>query len=427
MRTATLLTIAAIFYSASAAAKSPNIILIMADDVGQECFGCYGSQQYQTPNIDQMASEGLRFRHCYSQPLCTPSRVKIMTGISNVRNYAGFSILRRDQKTFAHHLKDAGYQTAIGGKWQLFGAEHYAVRFRGKGSLPEQMGFDRHCLWQVKQLGDRFWNPKLTVDGMTKQYDKDQYGPDLVTDYLLDFMTEHASDDAPMLIYYPMILVHNPFLPTPDSTSLAQKDKQKNFEDMVAYMDKLVGRFVATTRQLGIADNTLILFTGDNGTNKAITSRLGDREIRGGKGKTSDAGTREPLIAWWPGTTPQGQVTDQLVDFSDFLPTILQLAGAPAAAKIDGISFAPVLKGDVGAARQWMHCFYHPRPEKGEAVQFVRNQQWKLYRDGRFFQVSEDVDEQNPLDESIAPQQYASLKAALDSIPSQGQKLLQFD
>ena len=259
----------------TAQAKQPNIILIMADDVGYECFGSYGSRQYKTPNLDRMAAEGLRFQHCYSQPLCTPTRVKIMTGISNVRNYAAFSVLRRDQKTFGHYLREAGYNTAIGGKWQLFGAEHYAKQFRGKGSLPQDTGFDHHCLWQVENLGDRFWNPQLTIDGKTTQFDKDDYGPDIVTNYLIDFMTEHADGDAPMFVYYPMILVHNPFLPTPDSESRQSKKNQPNFEDMVAYMDTLVGRIVSHTKELGIADDTIILFTGDNGTNSAITSQLG--------------------------------------------------------------------------------------------------------------------------------------------------------
>lgn len=408
-------------------AKAPNIVLIMADDVGYECFGCYGSKQYQTPHLDKMAAEGLRFRHCYSQPLCTPSRVKIMTGISNVRNYAAFSVLRNDQKTFAHYLKDAGYQTAIGGKWQLYGADHYSEQFRGKGSLPSQMGFDHHCLWQVKKLGDRYWNPMLTIDGTTKQFDKDDYGPDIVTDYLLDFMADHAGDESPMLIYYPMILVHNPFLPTPDSESRRQTNKQQNFEDMVAYMDQLVGKFADKADQLGISENTLIVFTGDNGTNKAITSRLGDRKIRGGKGNTNDSGTREPMIARWPGTIKAGQVTDQLVDFSDLLPTMVELAGGEVPQGIDGISFAPLLKGQDGPARQWMHCFYHPRPERGEAKQFVRNQEWKLYRDGSFYHVSDDVGESKPLDPSVSPESYAALKAALESMPSEGQMLLQYE
>ena len=115
----------------SAEARRPNIVLIMADDIGYECFGSYGSTQYKTPNIDQMAADGMRFTHCYSQPLCTPSRVKILSGISNVRNYSGFSVLNRDQRTIGQYFKDAGYATAIAGKWQLYGAEHYSAKFRG--------------------------------------------------------------------------------------------------------------------------------------------------------------------------------------------------------------------------------------------------------------------------------------------------------
>jgi arylsulfatase A-like enzyme len=126
------------------AAVRPHVILIMADDVGYECFGSYGSRQYLTPNLDKMAAGGMRFTHCYSQPLCTPSRVKLMTGLSNVRNYSAFSILNPDQKTIGHAMQQAGYQTMIAGKWQLLGAENYPEKFRGKGtfaSMPDQTDF----------------------------------------------------------------------------------------------------------------------------------------------------------------------------------------------------------------------------------------------------------------------------------------------
>ncbi len=150
--------------------KQPNIILIMADDIGFECLGAYGSRQYRTPHLDRLASEGLRFQHCYSQPLCTPSRVKLMTGLSNVRNYAAFSILRSDQRTIGHLFQKAGYATAVAGKWQLLGAVHYDKRFRGKGTRPRAAGFDSHCLWQVDQLGKRYWNPLLHINGTNKQF-----------------------------------------------------------------------------------------------------------------------------------------------------------------------------------------------------------------------------------------------------------------
>ena len=304
-----------------------NIILIMADDIGYECYGCYGSQQYSTPNIDRLAAKGMQFEHCYSQPLCTPSRVKLMTGLSNVRNYSGFSLLNSDQTTFGHRLKQVGYKTFVGGKWQLLAAEHYSKQFRGKGSWPEKTGFDECCLWQVDRLGDRFWNPLLYVNGENYQFKPDDYGPDIVTDHILDFI--NRNQEGPFLVYYPMILVHNPFLPTPDSESRKSKNKQQNFEDMVAHMDKEIGRIVDRVESLGIAEETLILVTGDNGTNKAIKSRLGDRVIQGGKGKTTDAGTRVALVAYQPGTVPSGAVCRDLVDFSDFVPTLQEIAGVP--------------------------------------------------------------------------------------------------
>lgn len=406
------------------AAGKPNIVLFLADDVGYECFGCHGSEQYRTPEIDRLAREGLRFEHCYSQPLCTPSRVKIMTGLSNVRNYAAFSVLRRDQETFAHLLRDAGYATAVGGKWQLLGAKHYAERFRGKGTRPEQAGFDRHCLWQVAELGERFWGPLLTIDGEEREFAPEEYGPDVVTEYLLDFMEENR--DGPFLVYYPMILGHRPFVPTPGSESRESRDRQRNFEDMVAHMDAIVGRFARKVEELGIAEDTLILFTSDNGTHERITSRLDGRTIRGGKGEPDDSGTRVPLVARWPGTIEPGRVTDQLVDFSDFVPTFQELAGAQVPAGLDGKSFAPRLRGEEGKGREWMFCYSNPRPEKTEPVRFVRDQRWKLYGDGRFFDVRSDPEERDPIEGPSGVPAHRKLRRALDSMPAEGQVLLEF-
>jgi arylsulfatase A len=400
----------------------PNIILIMADDVGYECFGCYGSQQYKTPNIVRMAAKGIRFEHCYSQPLCTPSRVKIMTGRSNARNYSAFSVLNRDQRTFGHLLQEAGYKTFIGGKWQLLGAEHYSEQFRAKGSWPRATGFDQCCLWQVDKLGGRFWNPLIYINGENRQFPKDDYGPDIVTDHILDFMQENRSE--PFVVYYPMILVHNPFLTTPYSQSRESKDKQRNFEDMVQHMDRIVGRIIEQTEKLGIAENTLILFTGDNGTNKAIKSTLGDRVIVGGKGNTTDAGTRVALVAYQPGTVPGGVVSQDLIDFSDFVPTFQQLAGAPIPKGLDGRSFAPQLGGQPGNPRPWMYCYYNPRPEKTMPVRFVRDQRWKLYGDGRFYDIANDPEEKSPI--SDRNNAWKKLSVALASMPSAGGSLLKF-
>jgi len=269
--------------------EKTNVILIMADDIGYECYGAYGGTSYKTPVLDKMAAEGMLFKHAYSNPLCTPTRVKIMTGLSNVRNYASFSILKKTEKTIGHMMQQAGYRTAIAGKWQLYGAEHYPDLIRGKGSLPQDMGFERHCLWQVEKLGSRFWGPTITIDGEVKKFGEDVYGPDVYSRFLLDRMAEYKNE--PFFLYYPMALVHSPFVPTPDSADRKCKDKQRNFADMVAYMDKIIGRIVDKTVELGIAERTLIFVTGDNGTHKSIKSNMGDKVIPRGTLRVS-AGRR---------------------------------------------------------------------------------------------------------------------------------------
>ena len=409
--------------------RRPNVVLIMADDVGYECFGCYGSRQYKTPHIDRLARDGLRFRHCYSQPLCTPSRVKLMTGLSNVRNYSAFSVLRRGQKTIGQYMQQGGYRTAVAGKWQLLGAEHYSRQFRGKGTFPEKAGFDEICLWQVDRMGSRFWNPLLYINGTNRTFGPDEYGPDIVTKSVTDFI--EANRERPFFAYMPLIQVHSPFLPTPSSESRQSKNRQRNFEDMVAYMDEQVGRVVAKIDQLGLARQTLIIFTGDNGTHRTIRSRLGGREIRGGKGRMTDAGTRVPLVVRWPGKIASGQVTDHLVDFSDFLPTVLDLAGLEVPDGLDGRSFAGLLTGqDDYRPRDWIHIYYCPRPERSKPKRFVRDHRFKLYGDGRFIDVAEDVLEQSPLSDPLADPTAAAalarLKRALASMPAKGQSLLKF-
>ncbi len=407
-----------------------NVILIMADDVGSECFGCYGSQQYRTPNIDRLASRGMRFTHCYSQPLCTPSRIKLMTGLSNARNYSAFSVLNRDQRTIGQYFRAGGYRTAIAGKWQLLGAEHYAESFRARGSWPEEAGFERICLWQVDRLGERYDTPLLYVDGENHQFSKGEYGPAVATDYLIDFMREHRSER--FFIYYPMILVHSPFVPTPDSPPQAKertaKAQQRNFEAMVTYMDRLVGRIVAATEELKIAEETLILFCSDNGTHRRLSSTLHGRTIAGGKGQTTDDGTRVPLLALWPGVVPAGRVCNDLVDFSDFLPTTLEAAGLSVPAGLDGRSFLPQLRGEKGTPREWMYCYYCPRPERTRPVRFVRDQRWKLYGDGRLYDVESDVLEKRPV-KDVSTEAAAArhkLEEALAKMPAEGATLLRF-
>jgi arylsulfatase A len=402
--------------------KRPNIVLIMADDIGYECFGCYGSASYKTPVLDGMAELGMRFEHCYSQPLCTPSRVKIMTGQYNFRNYTNFGVLDPKQKTFGHLLQGCGYATCVVGKWQLYGSVNQSAAVRGSGSLPEQAGFDEHCLWQVKERGLRYKNPVVVQNGKNLEGLKGRYGPDVFTDYAIDFIERNKEN--PFFLYFPMAIVHNPFVPTPDSEGW-EKEKQKNdnkyFSDMVTYMDKIVGRIVARVDELGLSENTLVLFVGDNGTNKNIKSKMSDGQvIQGDKGNTTDAGTRVPFIASWPGTIPKGKVCGDLVDFSDFVPTFVEMTGAspPEGMILDGQSILPQLRGKKGKPRKWIFCHYDPKwLGRKEAVRFVRDKRWKLYDNGSLFDVPADTLEKNP--NPPGPETASArkrLQAVLDSI-----------
>ncbi|HUX16493.1 MAG TPA: sulfatase-like hydrolase/transferase, partial [Phycisphaerae bacterium] len=215
----------------SAGGRKPNIVLIMADDLGYECIGADGGTSYKTPVLDGLAATGVRFERCYAQPLCTPTRVQLMTGIYNVRNYTHFGNMDPQQTTFANILKNAGYATCITGKWQL-----------GKdANLPKRFGFDEACLWQHLRRPPRYANPGLEINGKAVDYSNGEYGPDLVNAYALDFITRHRQQ--PFFLYYPMILTHDPFQPTPDSPDWDPKavgervnvrDKKGHFADMVA-------------------------------------------------------------------------------------------------------------------------------------------------------------------------------------------------
>ncbi|HKK75246.1 MAG TPA: sulfatase-like hydrolase/transferase [Saprospiraceae bacterium] len=407
-----------------------NIVLIMADDLGYETIAANGGTSYQTPAIDQLAANGLRFNHCYAQPLCTPSRVQIMTGIYNVRNYVRFGLLEKSQITFGHLFQDAGYATCVIGKWQL-----------GKApNSPQLAGFDQHCLWQVREgrmdstgRDTRFSQPVLEVDGQLKTYAKSDYGPDVVSNYGLDFIEKSHEQGKPFLLYYPMILTHCPFSPTPDSPDWMKNDtavmrykgEPRYFADMVAYTDKIVGKINQKLEELGIQENTLLIFTGDNGTDRPIVSMLKGREVAGAKNQSTDAGTRVPLMVQWPGVVEPGSVTNQLIDFSDFLPTICEAASVPFSDSpdLDGKSFVPLLRGDSSLHRQWIYSWYSRSGEAEKARVFVRNQRYKLYESGEFYEVPQDYTEQNPLEVqalgSEAQETHQMLQRVLDRYKSQ--------
>lgn len=408
----------------SAAQDAPNIVLIMVDDLGLEAIGCYGGESYATPQIDALAANGMQFAHVYSQTLCTPSRVKLLTGRSNLRNYTQFSILPREERTFGQMLQAAGYVTGVFGKWQLLGAEHYGED-AGKGTHPRDAGFDEWCLWQVEVLGSRYADPTYEHNGILIKEQRGDYGPEVYCKALLDFMRRHR--ERPFLAYYPMVLTHSPFDKTPDSPS-GKQSKQERFADMVAYTDKLVGRITSELDHLGLRENTLLLFTTDNGTERGIVSQFQGREVKGAKTRSTDAGIHVPLIASWPGQVAAGSHNDDLIDFSDFLPTFAELSDAslPAGRIIDGRSFAAQLRGEPGNPREVLTIYSNPRPpgsERNPRVRFARDKRFKLYDDGRFYDCLADPEELNPFDlaelDPARSEILRMLQAALDAMPAE--------
>ena len=383
----------------------------MADDLGYECIGANGGTSYNTPNLDRLAGEGTRFEHCYAQPLCTPSRVKIMTGQYNVRNYVEFGVLDKNETTFANIFRDAGYETCVVGKWQLEGD------FEGPGYF----GFDEYCLWQLNRIPGRYPNPGMEINGERIDFHNGEYGPDIACDYAIDFMERNSG--KPFLLYYPMILTHSPFEPTPlspdyDPSSPGADNYLGNpeyFGDMVSHMDRIVGRIDKKLESLGIRDNTILIFLGDNGTDTHVVSRMGDKEIAGGKRSTTDAGTRVPMIANWPGVFRAGAVCSDMVDLSDFLPTMCECAGIrpPDEMVFDGRSFLPQLKGERGDPRDWIYIWFSRSGDRNEALEFTRNQRYKLYRSGEFYDIADDPLEEIPLDSGTLTAEQSSMRQML--------------
>jgi arylsulfatase A len=438
--------------AAVAGSLKPNVLLILADDLGYEGLSCNGSLSYQTPHLDRLAEEGARFTQCYSQPLCTPTRVQIMTGRYYFRNYVRFGTLAQGERTFAHMAKEAGYATAVAGKWQLGAGGD-------SGQSPAQAGFDEYCLWnlnldEMEALGNRYADPNLIYLDPQRgqpQFKSFQggYGPDVCVDYLCDFMERSVGEGRPFLAYYPMLLPHGPFKPTPNSPAWADKKHDKNpgyYKDMVQYMDGLVKRLETKLNQLETRTNTLLIFVGDNGTPNPVTSTMpGGLRVQGGKGFANDRGTHVPLVVNWPGTINSAQVRSELVDLSDFLPTLAQVMQStplvpPGDGVLDGRSFLPLLLGQTYQPREWVFIDYtEPRQNQfgWPRARFVRNERYKLYgfyerqpkgkgkrfikRTGQFFDLLHDPEEQKPLDVSDLNTKtelvWKSFRGVLDGFP----------
>jgi len=380
--------------SAAQTSDKPNVILIMADDLGHECLGTYGSKQYRTPNLDRLAAEGVRFDYAFAAPLCTPTRVMLMTGRYNHRNYTQFAQYPHGQRSFAEMLREAGYATAVVDKWQL-----------GQRPGPNELGFDEWCLFNYGQLGspgakERYWHPAVAANGQTVETSAKDYGPDLFLEYCQDFVRKNKN--RPFFLYWAMGIPHAPYDATPDSADKGIRNDIKLYPDMVAYMDKVVGKLVATVDELGLAEKTLIIFTGDNGTPHGITSKLNERMIAGGKGSMKDAGTHVPFLARWKGTISPGAARRELVTLCDVYPTLAELAGVDIGKeRFDGVSLLPWMKGLSGPAREWVFMSFksqNPRADgKHDVSAWVRTPRWKLYSSGRLFDLEKDPLEETPV------------------------------
>ena len=403
---------------ASTKPEKPNILLILADDVGREVLGSYGGTSYPTPHLDRLARTGLRFEHAYSMPVCHPSRICLMTGRYPFR--LGHPVWgtfpdQWEERTLPQVLKRAGYATAIAGKWQL-------TLLREDPEHPFRLGFDQYSLFGWHE-GPRYYEPLIWENGRIRSDVRDQYGPDIYVRFLTEFMERHRS--GPFFAFYSMALCHDVTDDLDEPVPFGPRGRYDSYQEMVEAMDQRVGRLVEALDRLGLREKTLIFFTTDNGTPKRsiitardgklvrepVSSRLGERIIPGGKGDLTDAGTRVPTIANWKGTLPQGESTDAMLDFSDLLPTLADLGGAeiPPDQTLDGTSFAPLLRAEPGEGRDWVFAEHRGRS-------WVRTRDWKLYRDGRFFHVADDPDETQAIPSDREPAARGRLQTALDTL-----------
>ena len=428
--------------------KRPNIIMIMSDDLGYECIGANGGTSYDTPRLDAMAANGMRFTDGHVLPLCTPTRVALMTGKHNFRNYIGFGLIPPDEVGFGHLFSDAGYNTVIAGKWQLYSYNppDEKPEMRNKGQKIEDAGFDEFCVWHAhhtEHKGSRYKDPIIYQNGSYREDTKGKYGDDLFCDYIIDFIGRNKDDDKPFFAYFPMAATHKPHEPSPDSPEFDDFEPPSNktlgartwaaledaswgddprfYRDMVEYHDKVIGRLLDYLEEQGLSEDTLVIYTGDNGSPHDVCTMVHEHnEICGGKGKTNDRGTHVPLIAQQPGTVPAGSVNSDLVDVTDFLPTMLDAAGvdAPEGYVIDGSSFYPQLKGEAGDPKDWLFFHFEPMSPRNDAgcIRFVRDKDWSLYETGQLYDLSNDVDEEVPIFEDQDSEASAVARARLQPV-----------
>jgi len=351
-------------------AGQPNIIIILADDIGYEIPTYTGGQSYSTPNLDYIAGHGVQFTEAHTSPLCSPSRTMLMTGKYNFRNYTTWGTLDTSNRMIANLLKKKGYATCMAGKWQ----------FDGGDSSIRAFGFEKYLVtnpYNVDFADDgalKFYkNPQIYEKGAYWPDSKTagKYGDDIIRDYMFNFIDSVTTlpTRKPFFIYWATNLVHEPFCPTPDDPQFASWDPNKKrsagdsvyFPSMVKYEDKLVGQLLTKLQSDKISGSTLVLWLGDNGTTADIHSIWNGQVVGGAKSSTTEAGTHVPMLAYMPGRIQSHATDTSLVSLVDFFNTAADAAGATIPKNygtMDGISFYSQLFGDYSVVRPWIFCHF---------------------------------------------------------------------
>jgi arylsulfatase A-like enzyme len=409
---------AALPLAAQSRKRPPNIVWILADDLGYADLGCYGQQYIRTPNIDRLAAEGMRFTNAYSGcTVCAPSRNSLMTGYHTghvtVRSNPGGVPIRATDVTAAQVLKSAGYSTGGFGKWGMGDI--------GTEGVPWQHGFDQFFGY-LHQIHAHFYYPPYLWDNDRKfplagneNGKRTTYSHDAIAGRALDFI--RSRKDGPFFCYVPFTIPHWELLvpedsraeyrklpeigPTPGGHYAAQEFPRAAYAGMVTRMDRDVGRIMALLKELRVDDNTIVFFTSDNGpvnpnqrgrddgTNNDLFKSAGP--FRGRKTTMYEGGIRVPMIARWPGRVAAGATSDLPWYFADFLPTAAELAGARAPSGLDGMSVVPALLGAKAAGREqprhdfmyWELPTYEAKTgtfRPGAPMQAVRMGEWKAVR-----------------------------------------------
>ncbi len=426
----------------------PNIVFILADDLGKEWISAYGAEDIETPEIDRMAEEGLMLHSAYAMPQCTPTRVSFLTGQLPYNHGwvnhwdvprwgSGAHFDPEMNNSVANILRDAGYSTAAAGKWQV-------ADFRVNPNAMDDAGFDDWAMWTGFEAGTapssrRYWDPYIHPPEGSKTYEG-ELGPDIYTQYLLDFMEENKGAGEPFFVYYAMALPHTPFVATPDEPD-AEGNLAKH-KAMTRYIDKLTGKFLDKVREGDFDRPTLVIFTTDNGSTGGIRGTIHGREVSGGKMRMDEiTGTAMPYIAWAPGLVPGGRESHQITDEADVLPTFAELAGATIPGgpgrEVDGKSIAPLLLGETDETpREGILSMGEGQAsfEDGYVVprvpfrhRVIRDNRWKIWVNHdrevtQLYDIKNDPFEDENLIDSDDPEAQrglARLERVLDTMPEQ--------